>query len=186
MGFFKNNNEEGFTPDSETEKMPKAEKNEAMSAAVLMQNDMAILEQLETLNKKVDAIDRNNKKFLMTASMNKNEELEKSVIAMKLGVIAILDQLDILVASLYVDADEKTKDGIEMTMKSIKNNLLNIGIEEIEVIIGEAFNPEIHKCLKTVNDDSYNADTINALIKRGYRDTSNKLIIRPAEVIVNK
>ena len=73
-----------------------------------------------------------------------------------------------------------------MMMESIKNNLLNIGIEEIEVIVGDAFNPEIHKCLETVNDNSYGTDTITDLVKRGYRDTRNKLIIRPAEVVVNK
>lgn len=186
MGFFKINNEERLDSDSETERMPKTGKEEATSTAILIQNDMSILEQLDILNKKVDVIDRNNKKFLMTASMNKNEELEKTVSSMKLGVIAILDQLDILVASLYDEAGEKTKDGIEMMMESIKNNLLNIGIEEIEVIVGDAFNPEIHKCLETVNDNSYGTDTITDLVKRGYKDTRNKLIIRPAEVVVNK
>jgi molecular chaperone GrpE len=164
----------------------KEEKTKRISASILLQNDQAILEQLDVLNKKIDSIDKNNKKFMMTASMNKNEALEKKNASMKMSMITMLDQLYILLDSIYEKVDNDSKNGISMTVNAINGTLYDAEIEEIQVSIGDEFDPNIHQCVETVSDGESVQDTISAVVKRGYRDLATGLLLRPADVIVNK
>jgi molecular chaperone GrpE len=180
--------EDGDNIDAQDNMMehPSEKMDKMTSIGLLLQNDNTILEQLAELSKKVDAVDRNNKKFLMTASMNKTDELEKRIISMKTSAISILDQVDTLINAIYSDAEDSMKIGIEMFLKGLKENMAGIGLKEIIVNIGDAFDSNIHECVESSSDLRYKSDVIISLIKRGYKDAGNGLVIRPAGVVVNK
>lgn len=186
--FFRKNNvaEDQNNENTNVQSSEIEEKTKKISSSILLQNDQAILEQLDTLNKKIDSIDKNNKKFMMTASMNKNEVLEKKIASMKISMITMLDQLYILLDSIYEKVDDDSKNGVSMIVNAIKGTLYEAEIEEIPVSIGDEFDPNIHQCVETFSGGERAQDTVSAVVKRGYRDLSTGLILRPVDVIVNK
>ena len=161
-------------------------KSKKISAAILLQNDLEILEQLNLVISKVDAMDKSNKKFLMTASMKKIEELENRIESMKNEVVKILDNIDLITDTLADDASDNVKKGIEMILKGINKSVTEFEIEEIVVNVGDVFNTDMHKCVDKKYDANLDEDIIVRLVKRGYRDSLTGITIRPAEVVINK
>lgn len=65
-------------------------------------------------------------------------------------------------------SDEAFLKGVEMTMKSMKDVLAKLGIEEIPAL-GEQFNPELHNAVMHVEDENVGENTIVEVFQTGFR-----------------
>lgn len=147
-----------------------------------------ILEKIELLSEKMDNIDKSNKKFLMAATINdgKSEQLEEEIVKMKIGIIELLDQIDLLVSVVCTSEAEDLKKGLHSYHRKIMDIVSGLGIEEIAIVGNMKFNPKEHECMEEVHSEEYGDDCITTLHKRGYRDKNNGKILRCAKVSVNR
>lgn len=80
-------------------------------------------------------------------------------------------------------SDEKTKAGIDKVIKAFNNILNSMGVEEIKIEIGDAFDESIAEAvLNFPCDEGENANCIKQILKKGYK--SGEKIIRFAQVAV--
>jgi molecular chaperone GrpE len=104
-------------------------------------------------------------------------------------IFQILPVLDNFNASLE-HVPEKEKDnawvtGITHIKKQLEDVLKNNGVEEIEVKIGDEFDPEMHEAVqdtKEANIDTNKTNKIAKVVQKGYK--INNKIIRAAKVTV--
>lgn len=162
--------------------------NKKITASQLQDNDMTILEQIESLHQKIDSMDKNNKKFLMAATMNDglSEKLERDIVSMKMGVIELLDQIDALLAAVFSSEAENLKKALPAYCNKIMEIASGLGLEEIKVAEGMEFNPKEMECTEEVHLDGRGDDTVVAFLQRGYRDKNNGKLLRCAKVTVNR
>lgn len=166
---------------------------ENVSMTQLLQCDTAILEGLQILcdkmcdmDIKISNIDKSNKKFLMSAAIQKTELLEKQIADQKMNVIYLLDQIDVLVKAIQASKAEDLKQGLVSYRHRVLEIVSSLGLEEIEVKRGMEFNSKEHDCKDVVHLKGYEDDVIVDLLKRGYRDRVTGGILRYAQVTVNK
>lgn len=164
----------------------KAEKKKQL--VQLLENDTAILEKIELLYDKVDNMDKTNKKFLMAATINdgRSEQLEKDIVKMKMGIIELLDQIDMLLSVAFLNESEDLKKGLDLYYRKVADIASGLGIEEIPVATNMKFNPKEQECVEEVHLEEYEDDRVTTLRERGYRDKSNGKILRCAKVSVNR
>jgi molecular chaperone GrpE len=74
-------------------------------------------------------------------------------------------------------------EGVELTLKGLKNTLEKAGLEEVNAV-GEPFDPNCHEAISEQEDDSVEPKTVLQELQKGY--FLNKRLIRPAMVIVSK
>ena len=177
-----------FSRNKEEAEYTERKENKRITASQLQDNDMAILEQIESLHQKIDGMDRNNKKFLMAATMNdgRSEKLEQDIINMKMGVIELLDQIDVLLSAVFSSEAENLKKGLHAYYNKIAEIASGLGLEEIKAAEGMKFNPEEMECTEAVHLDGRGDDTVVAFTQRGYRDKNNGKLLRCAKVTVNR
>lgn len=154
----------------------------------LFQNDVMILEKIELLQQKIDGMDKNNKKFLMAATMNdgRAEQLEQEIVEMKLGIIGLLDQIDILMSAVLSGEAGDLKKGLNSYYNKVIEIASALGLEVINVAENMKFDSKEMECKTTVHLEEYEDDTVVALLQRGYRDMNNGNVLRYAKVSVNK
>lgn len=154
----------------------------------LFQNDVLILEKIELLQQKIDGMDKNNKKFLMAATMNdgRAEQLKNEIVDMKLGIIGLLDQIDILLTAVLSSEADDLKKGLNSYYSKVVEIASGLGIEVINIVENMKFDSKEMECAEAVHLEEYEDDTVVALLQRGYRDTSTGNILRYAKVSVNK
>lgn len=78
-------------------------------------------------------------------------------------------------------ADEEFKKGMELIFKSLSDALKKQGVEEIPAQ-GEAFNPDFHYAVTTVEDENLGSNTVAAVLQKGYR--MGEKVLRHAMVSV--
>jgi molecular chaperone GrpE len=74
-------------------------------------------------------------------------------------------------------------EGVELTLKGLKNTLEKAGLEEVKSL-SEPFDPNCHEAISEQEDDSVEPKTVLQELQKGY--LLNKRLIRPAMVIVSK
>ena len=80
-------------------------------------------------------------------------------------------------------SDEKTKAGIEKVIKSFKTILSSLGVEEIELNIGDTFDENVASAvLNFPCEEGEQPNTIKQILKKGYR--SGEKVSRFAQVAV--
>lgn len=154
----------------------------------LFQNDVMILEKIGLLQQKIDVMDKNNRKFLMAATMNdgKAEQLGQEIVDMKLGIIRLLDQIDILLTAVLSSEADDLKKGLNSYYGKVAEIASGLNVEEIHIVENMKFNSKEMECAEVVHLEEYEDDTVVALLQRGYRDMSRGNILRYAKVSVNK
>ncbi|MDA3920313.1 MAG: nucleotide exchange factor GrpE [Salinisphaera sp.] len=78
---------------------------------------------------------------------------------------------------------DKLKEGMEMTNRMLASSMEKAGIEPIDPQ-GETFNPEFHEAVSTQPSDDLPANSVAAVMQKGY--TLNGRVLRAAMVIVAK
>ncbi len=99
----------------------------------------------------------------------------------------VLPVMDNLEKAISHSQDENSlnslKEGVELTLKGLKNTLEKAGLEEVQAV-GEPFDPNCHEAISEQEDDSVEPKTVLQELQKGY--FLNKRLIRPSMVIVSK
>ena len=99
-------------------------------------------------------------------------------------ILPIMDNLERAVShSTSETALPSLKEGIELTLRSLKSALSKSGIEEVKAE-GELFDPGLHEAVFQIDDDHAEPGKVVKEIQKGY--LLNKRLIRPAMVTVSK
>jgi len=75
------------------------------------------------------------------------------------------------------------KEGIELTLKGLKDALSKSGLVEVHAV-GQSFDPCYHEAVSQIQNDQVKPGTIVEELQRGY--LLNDRLIRPAVVVVSK
>ena len=80
-------------------------------------------------------------------------------------------------------SDEKTKQGIEMIIKSFNTILASLDVEEIALNVGDPFDESVAEAIMNVPaGEGEQPNTVNRVLKKGYKQGGK--VIRFAQVIV--
>ena len=77
----------------------------------------------------------------------------------------------------------KLREGTELTLKMLVAATQKFGVTEVSPL-GEAFDPERHQAISTVDSDQAEAGTVTTVVQKGYLIEDR--LVRPALVIVAK
>ncbi|MDP4118780.1 MAG: nucleotide exchange factor GrpE [Bacillota bacterium] len=98
------------------------------------------------------------------------------------GLIPILDSLERAEAAAKNESDENPlKIGVEMIMRSAKEEFERLGVKEIEAY-GQEFDPNFHNAVMHIEDESATENTIVEVFQKGYK--LGDKVIRPSMVKV--
>jgi len=96
-------------------------------------------------------------------------------------LLSVKDSLDAALATETEDV-QSYKDGVELTNKQLLTVFEKFNITEINPI-EEAFDPNLHQAIQTVESDQA-PNTVVSVLQKGY--TLNDRVLRPALVVVSK
>ena len=77
----------------------------------------------------------------------------------------------------------KLLEGTELTLKMMSDAMSKLGVEQLDPL-NEPFNPELHQAMSMQPRDDVPANTVVAVIQKGY--TLNGRLVRPAMVMVSQ
>jgi molecular chaperone GrpE len=77
----------------------------------------------------------------------------------------------------------RLKEGTELTLKMLAAALEKFGIKEVDPV-GQLFNPDLHQAMTMQPSADHPANTVLAVMQKGY--TLNDRLLRPAMVVVSK
>ncbi len=133
----------------------------------------AMAAELEKTKEELTAL--NDKYLRMIAEYDnyrKRSDKEKSGIYASAYADAVKDVLPIgdnlARASAFTDP-ESVKKGMAMILKSFDEVLKKMGITEISVKPGDAFDPELHNAVMHVEDESLGENEIVEVLQKGYQ-----------------
>lgn len=81
------------------------------------------------------------------------------------------------------EAVNKLREGTELTLKMLTSAMEKFGIQEVNPV-GERFDPQYHQAMSMQESDEHPADTVVAVMQKGY--TIHDRVLRPAMVMVSK
>lgn len=100
----------------------------------------------------------------------------------------LLPVMDYLEMALHHAKDKTSIDslfeGVELTLKQLKDILSKFGLKDLEVNAGEIFNPAFHEAMMLDYKDDADNNTVTKVMQKGY--LLHNTVIRPAKVVVNK
>ena len=99
-------------------------------------------------------------------------------------ILPVIDNLEMAISHTQnEDALQALKEGVELTLKGLKDTLEKSGLEEVKAE-GEPFDPCYHHAVSETEDQSTEPGTVVQELQRGY--TLKQRLIRPAMVVVCK
>lgn len=104
-------------------------------------------------------------------------------------MLPALDNLEIAIThtrennSLENNSLHALREGVELTLRGLKDSLGKFGVQEIEAP-GALFDPHFHEAVYEVEDDRIPSGTVVQELQKGY--TSNGRLIRPSRVVVSR
>ncbi len=96
-------------------------------------------------------------------------------------LLPVADSLELALSSAE-DAPESVREGLEMTLKQLRDVMARHHIEGVMPAAGDAFDPELHEAMATQPSDEAAPDHILHVVQKGYR--LHDRLLRPARVIV--
>lgn len=167
-------------PQAETEKKEKKEKK-----ADAAEKQAAADAALEKLQKELDDCrDQYQRVLAEYANYKRRTEQEKEQLgAFKKAEIlkSLLTSLDNMERAIDAPAGEEYKTGVDMVMRQFRETLEKLGLEEIAAD-GQAFDPSLHNAVMREDADGAEADTVTAVLQKGYK--LGERVLRPAMVKV--
>jgi len=125
----------------------------------------------------IENIIKRNKKDKEEWIKYSNETLIKDL-------LTVIDNLEKAIShSNNENSLQALREGVELTLKGLKNTLAKSGLEEI-VSIGKPFDPNFHHAVSEQEDEDAEPGVIINEFQKGYN--LNKRLIRPAMVIISK
>ncbi|MBU2499541.1 MAG: nucleotide exchange factor GrpE [Proteobacteria bacterium] len=125
----------------------------------------------------IENIKKRNKKERDEWLKFANESLIKEM-------LPVLDNLEQAISHIENEnALLALKDGVELTLKGLKDTLMKSGLETVKSE-GEPFDPNYHEAVSEMEDDRVEKGKVLCELQRGY--ILNNRLIRPAKVVVSK
>lgn len=81
------------------------------------------------------------------------------------GILPVLDNLE---RAEGCDEAEALKKGLELTLKSFRDTLEQMGVKEIEAE-GKPFDPNLHNAVMHIEDEAYGENEIVEVLMKGYQ-----------------
>ena len=98
-------------------------------------------------------------------------------------IVKLLPVADTFGYAYDAASDEKTKAGIDKVIKNFKTILASLGVEEIELSVGDAFDENVASAVMNFPcEEGEEPNTIKQILKKGYK--SGEKVIRFAQVAV--
>jgi len=99
-------------------------------------------------------------------------------------ILPVMDNLEQAIShSQNEDSLHALREGVELTLKGLKDTLMKSGLEEVKAI-GEPFDPSFHHAVSEMEDENAQTGHIINELQKGY--IFNQRLIRPSMVVVNK
>jgi len=160
------------TPVGEMTREQLMEKVQALQKESDKNYDLYLRSQAEMENMK-----KRNKKDKEDWLKFANESLMKEI-------LPVVDNLEkALSHSNNENGIDALKEGIQLTLKGLKDSLFRSGLEEVKAL-GELFDPCFHEAVSEISDPKAKPGTVVTELQKGY--VLNRRLIRPAMVVVNK
>lgn len=151
----------------------------------------ALEDQLTALEKQLE--EYKDKAFRAQATLdNIKRRAERDVEnAHRYGTEKLLVELLPVVDSLNRGLEDKTskdpkieslREGMQLTLDMLLKALKKFGIQEIDPVIGDSFDPTLHEAMSIQKVPSQEAHTIVRVLQKGYK--LNDRVVRAAMVIV--
>lgn len=97
------------------------------------------------------------------------------------SLLPVLDSLDAALKAAQ-EAPQALRDGLELTLKQLQAAFQKASISEIAPAVGDRFDPHLHQAIAAVEAAGAEANSIVAVMLKGYR--LHDRILRPALVTV--
>jgi len=163
------------TEESPLEEMNKGELIERLKEIErLCENNHDLYLRAEA---EIENIKKRYKKEREESTKFANESLIKEI-------LPVIDNLEQAVShSENEHAFTALREGVELTLKGLKDTLLKSGLEEVKAE-GEHFDPNYHEAVSEMVEGGVEKGKVLHVLQRGY--VLNKRLIRPAKVVVSK
>lgn len=99
-------------------------------------------------------------------------------------LLPVNDYLEAALGSITEAENDPTLKGIQLTLQALQKALKNNGVEVIEPVSGQVFDPEHHQAMLTEESADQAPNTILKMLQKGYM--LHGRLIRPAVVVVAK
>lgn len=126
------------------------------------------------LEQKTNELKEMNDKYLRLAAeydnFRKRSIKERELVyvdAFAAAAAAIIPSIDNLERALSSAEEGPLKEGVDMTLKQLLENLGKIGVTEIDTS-DKKFNPELHNAIMHIEDDAYGENEIVEVFQKGY------------------
>lgn len=96
-------------------------------------------------------------------------------------MLPVADSLELALESAQ-GAPEGVREGLEMTLKLLREVFARHHIEAVAPAAGEPFDPSLHEAMATQPSTETTPDAVLTLVQKGYR--LHERLLRPARVIV--
>lgn len=158
--------------------------------------DIADQSTIESIQEKLD--ESNDRLLRMAAEMEnlrkrslreKEDAIKYSITKFSRDIITVADDLERALESttnietLNIEDTKNLIEGIEITMKSLKQIFTRNGIERFDPL-GEKFDPTQHEAMFEVPDDEKESGIVAHTVEPGYKISDR--VLRPARVGVSK
>ena len=180
--------DEGVTPEMETGSETSETENGAEGkdpVKVLQEQNMRLLEQFnEAKDNELRAVAEmeNVRKRLIKEFDDKLKYSNQNLIA---GLFPVMDNFETALDHINPDNPvESLKEGVELTLKQMREVLEKFGLEEIELKVGDDFNPLYNEALMVDASDEYENNAVLMILQKGYK--LHGRVVRPSKVKVNK
>ncbi len=125
----------------------------------------------------MENIKKRNKKDKEAWIRYSNENLIKQM-------LPVIDNLEKAISHSHNENPlDALREGVELTLKGLKDNLVKSGLEEVKAK-GERFDPSFHQAVSEQEDEGVEAGIILHELQKGY--TLYDRLLRPAMVVVSK
>jgi len=175
--------DENLNPEEEAEETADTEEKDPIE--VLQEQNMRLLEQMnEAKDSELRAVAEmeNVRKRLVKEFDDKLKYSNQNLIA---GLFPVMDNFETALEHINPDNPaESLKEGVDLTLKQMREVLEKFGLEEIELNVGDEFNPLYHEALMVDSSDEYDNNTVLMVLQKGYK--LHGRVVRPSKVKVNK
>lgn len=173
-----------MTEESTENNVPTEEQVSSLEEELQSKLDLAETNSKENLEKAQRAmaeLDNTRKRMEKEVQNIKKYSIEKFV----KELIPVLDSLEQAVEATKQEQESNklVNEGVALTLKMLLDTFQNFSIKKIDPI-GEAFDPNCHEAMSTIEDENVESGTITNVYQNGY--SIHDRVIRPARVVVSK
>lgn len=145
-------------------------------------NSSTKADEVEELKKQVEDLTNNWKRAVADyQNMEKRVEREREDFV-KYFNLQLVSRLISVLDNLKLAANHLNDHGLDITAKELKNIILEQGVSEVEVKVGDNFDPNSQECIELVNGEE--DQKVVEVIAPGY--IIGGRVVRPAKVKVSK